>query len=194
MRTLALLALSALPLARAAAQDTPELPDKREEIKVLLDELDAHIGERGEEDPQAIAVIDKLLVEFPQSGPKDREAVVDGLDGCFEVKRQESEEGVRDNKLYFAAAVALGEMAPESAPVLMNWIGHKSHRKDVPLQRRLILSLGKTRDEKGRKALYARFLDSQKYSQTDPWAERAAGVQAEEFTPLKAETRPELVS
>ena len=42
-------------------------------------------------------------------------------------------------------------------------------------------------DADGRKALYARFLESQKYSQTDPWAERAAGVQAEEFAPLRAE-------
>ena len=42
-------------------------------------------------------------------------------------------------------------------------------------------------------ALAARFLESQKYSQTDPWAERAAGKQAEEFAPLRAEPRPELV-
>ena len=45
-----------------------------------------------------------------------------------------------------------------------------------------------------RKALYARFLESQKYSQTDPWAERAAGKQAEEFVPLNAEPRPEPVA
>jgi len=49
-------------------------------------------------------------------------------------------------------------------------------------------------DATARKALYARFLESQKYSQTDPWAERAAGKQAEEFAPLRAEPRPELVS
>ena len=49
-------------------------------------------------------------------------------------------------------------------------------------------------DAKGRQALYARFLESQKYSQTDPWAERAAGKQAEEFAPLRAEPRQELVS
>jgi nitrite reductase (NADH) large subunit len=48
-------------------------------------------------------------------------------------------------------------------------------------------------DATARKALYARFLESQKYSQTDPWAERAAGKQAEEFAPLRAEPRPELV-
>jgi nitrite reductase (NADH) large subunit len=49
-------------------------------------------------------------------------------------------------------------------------------------------------DESGRKALYARFLESQKYSQTDPWAERAKGVQADEFAPLRAVTRTELAS
>ncbi|MCL4315765.1 MAG: nitrite reductase large subunit, partial [Gammaproteobacteria bacterium] len=41
-------------------------------------------------------------------------------------------------------------------------------------------------DEPGRKALYARFIESQKYAQIDPWAERAAHeVQRCEFTPLK---------
>ncbi len=44
-------------------------------------------------------------------------------------------------------------------------------------------------DAKGRGALCARFLESQKYSQTDPWAERAAGKQAEEFAPLRAAVR-----
>ena len=46
-------------------------------------------------------------------------------------------------------------------------------------------------DAQARKALYARFLESQKHSQIDPWAERAAGVEAEEFAPLRAEPRPE---
>ena len=41
-------------------------------------------------------------------------------------------------------------------------------------------------DEEGRKALYARFLESQKYAQIDPWAERASGrVAAHEFEPLR---------
>jgi nitrite reductase (NADH) large subunit len=40
-------------------------------------------------------------------------------------------------------------------------------------------------DAAGRKALYARFLESQKYSQVDPWAERANGRDADEFTPLE---------
>ena len=41
-------------------------------------------------------------------------------------------------------------------------------------------------DEEGRKALHARFLESQKYAQIDPWAERASGrVAAHEFEPLR---------
>jgi nitrite reductase (NADH) large subunit len=36
-----------------------------------------------------------------------------------------------------------------------------------------------------RQTLYARFLESQKYSQTDPWAAHAAGKDSEEFAPLR---------
>jgi nitrite reductase (NADH) large subunit len=36
-------------------------------------------------------------------------------------------------------------------------------------------------DEAGRKAAYARFIHSQTYAQTDPWAERVQGVEAHEF-------------
>ncbi len=40
-------------------------------------------------------------------------------------------------------------------------------------------------DEEGRKALHARFLESQRHAQVDPWAERASGgVDAHEFAPL----------
>ena len=39
-------------------------------------------------------------------------------------------------------------------------------------------------DASGRQALYARFLESQRYAQTDPWAERAQGTDRHEFEPL----------
>jgi nitrite reductase (NADH) large subunit len=42
-------------------------------------------------------------------------------------------------------------------------------------------------DEDGRKALCLRFLESQKYAQTDPWAERAAGAEADEYRTLRPE-------
>ena len=44
-------------------------------------------------------------------------------------------------------------MAPESVPVLLSWIGHKTHKKDLALQRLLILKLGKTKDERAVKPL-----------------------------------------
>ena len=39
-------------------------------------------------------------------------------------------------------------------------------------------------DPARRQSLQARFLESQRYAQQDPWAERAAGVEAHEFEPL----------
>jgi hypothetical protein len=166
MRTTALLALLGLaPAALALAVPTASLaiearasvqdakPDNRPEIKSRIDELNAHIDKKGKEDSEAVGVLDKLHQEFPLSGPKDRAAIVKAINECFEAKRQESEDGVRDNKLYLAAAVSLRDMGPESAPILRNWIGHKAHRKDIALQQKLILSLGRTHDETGRKEL-----------------------------------------
>lgn len=40
-------------------------------------------------------------------------------------------------------------------------------------------------DEKDRKALYERFIESQRGAQVDPWAERAQGPASEQFEPLK---------
>ena len=106
-----------------AQQPTPNTnPDNRDEIKAATDKLSGHIGKRGKEDTEAISVIDTLVQEFEKSGPKDRSLIAKTLDKCFEQKRQESAEGVRDNKLYMAAAVSLRTMGPESAPVLMKWI------------------------------------------------------------------------
>jgi len=182
-----LFALSPLPAAASAApparvvQDPPE--DKREDIKLLLDELDAHAGARGEEDQEAVAVIDKLVSAFPDCGPKDRASIVKGLDKCFKEKRQEDENGVRQNQLYLAAATALGEMAPESVPVLTSWIGHKSHRKDQPLQRMLILRLGKTVDPRAVKVL-VKLLDD-----PDPPIQAAAAEALGEFEGAELDVR-----
>ncbi|MCE9593962.1 MAG: HEAT repeat domain-containing protein [Planctomycetes bacterium] len=146
----------AAPVEASVAQDKPvenTNPDNRPEIKQLIVDLDAHIDKRGKEDHEAVGVIDQMLQQFPKCGPKDRVAVVAALDKCFSAKRQENAEGVRDNKLFLAAAVALRDMAPESPKVLMTWINSKDHRKDLVLQEKLIQSLGKTKDENGRKFL-----------------------------------------
>lgn len=137
---------------RLAPQDEDERPDKRPEVKELLKRLSELASKRGKEDTEGVGVIDKLTKEFPDSGAKDREAIAKGVAKCLSEKRTETD-GVFDNKLYLAAATALGEMGPESAKALMGWIDHKTLRKDMAVQRQLILSLGKTRDPKAIKTL-----------------------------------------
>jgi nitrite reductase (NADH) large subunit len=39
-------------------------------------------------------------------------------------------------------------------------------------------------DHERRRALYERFVFSQQFAQQDPWADRVAGKDAHEFTPL----------
>jgi nitrite reductase (NADH) large subunit len=61
--------------------------------------------------------------------------------------------------------------------------------RTAPWIERVGLSYVKQRlveDADGRRLLAARFLESQKHMQVDPWAERAAGKDASEFAPLHA--------
>lgn len=141
------------PSARhlVAADDDP--PDKREDVKLMLQQLAKHAKQKGKEDADAVAVIDQLYQVFPECGPKDRKAIVKGLRSTFDQKRKPDDEGVWDNTLWMAAAQAMADMGPESVKPLMDLIGHKKHRDNVPLQRRLILALGKTRDTSAQKTL-----------------------------------------
>src|SRR5439155_16156157 len=75
-------------------------------------------------------------------------AIIAGLSKCFAEPRLEGKDGVPNDKLYMAAAVALGEMGPDSSEAIQPWIGQKDLRKNLKLQHRLILSLGKTHDKK----------------------------------------------
>jgi len=149
--------LAGPPVASAPAQaplTVQEPPqDDRADVRELLGLLGQHAAARGKEDREATDVIDQLVQLFGDCGPKDRAAIVKGLDKCFREKRQEDENGVRENQLFIAAATALGEMGPESVPVLLSWIGHKSHRKDVALQRLLIQKVGKLHHEDALKPL-----------------------------------------
>jgi hypothetical protein len=138
----------------ALRQDPAPLVDERPEVKALLDELGTHLKAKGEKDPEAIGVLDTFVQEFPNSGPKDRAAIVKALVECFDVKRtKEIEEGIPDDRLYQAAATALGVMGPESAKPLAALVGDKAHRKNLRLQQRLALSLGKTKSPEGQKTL-----------------------------------------
>lgn len=138
------------PLARLAGDDEQEeLPDKREEVEQAIEQLADIVKDRGEQDREAIELIDQTLIpEFKKSGPKDRAAIVKALDKCIKEKRKPNDEGLPNNSLHLAAAEALGMMGPESVKPLIGWVGHKQHDEDLALQRKLILSLGKTKDEK----------------------------------------------
>lgn len=158
---LALLAAAVLPAAAAApARPTPagpvvpqdddeEKPDKRPEVKELLDQFKDHVSKRGDEDAEAIAIIDKLLQEFPESGPKDREDIAGELADVYKLKRKQTKEGILDNKLFLAATVALGEMGPESVKDLAKWSGHKNFDKNSQVRCAILKSIGKTQHEDG---------------------------------------------
>jgi hypothetical protein len=168
MRLLAALCLSlawpTLAEARASApllslQNPPsstkpaELPDKRPEVEAMTKKLLAHASKKGAEDMDAIGVVDQLVQEFEKCGPKDRALVVKSISRCFEERRLEKAGEPPNNKLYMACAVALSTMGPESTKELLNWIGHKELKKDMALQQRLILSVGKTKDASAIKPL-----------------------------------------
>jgi len=151
----ALVLLSLFSLPSSTFQDPPPTPpaDKRPEVATLLDKLKDHSTKGGKEDKDAIAVIDQLNQEFKKSGPKDKQLIVKGITKCFEERRLEKEGQPPENQLYLAAAMALGEMGPDSTDSIIAWIGNKNLRKDIAVQHRLILSLGKTKDKKAIKEL-----------------------------------------
>ena len=130
-----------------------DVVDKRPEVAAQLDALDELVKARGEKDTEAIAVIATLVTEFPRSGPKDRASIVDAVAGTLDERRPELSDGTPQNRLYLAAATALGEMGSEAGRSLTKWIGNKRHRDDLALQRALVLSLGKLKDERYTKDL-----------------------------------------
>lgn len=172
--------------ALALQEETPP-EDKRDIVAELIDQLREYAGERGKQDQEAIGVIEELAREFPQSGPKDRKAIVKALDKCFKEKRKEVD-GVRENQLYMGAAAVLGGMAPESVDVLIGWIGNKAHRSDVTLQRLLIRMLGRTQSEDAVRPLVKLL------THRDPLIQSATASALGEFAGAEQEVRKDVFS
>jgi hypothetical protein len=148
------LGASAAPGAAATqGEKKAEAADKRPDLAATLDKLEKHVAKHGTEDTDAITMIGQLGGEFTKSGPHDKTAIVNALGKCIEAPRAEPKKGEFNNKLAIASADALGQMGPESVPTLIANIGQKNLRKDIQLQRQLLLSLGKTRDKDGIKTL-----------------------------------------
>jgi hypothetical protein len=142
-------ASAAVPVSAArAVQDPVPVQDKRPEIEKMLDEFKAHTEKRGTEDRDAIEVIDHLLPEYKNCGPKDKAAIVKELAKVFDLKRAEEKEGVPNINLYIAAATALGEMGPESTKPLVAAIDNKNLKKLTAVRHKLIISVGKTQNVK----------------------------------------------
>jgi hypothetical protein len=131
----------------APVQDEDEVEDKREAVKELISTFEKHTKKKGKEDAEALEVMDTLLQEFRQSGPKDRVAIVKALDKTFGLKRKDNEDGTKEARLAFAAAVCMAEMAPESVGPLIKLSSGKAFKDNDELYRRVLISLGKTAHE-----------------------------------------------
>jgi hypothetical protein len=179
----------ATPFASGAAQGKAgEAPDKRPEVAALITKLDKHVDKHGGEDTDAIAAIAELETEFGKSGPKDKASITSALAKCIEAQRPEPKKGEFNNKLAIAAADAMGKMGPESVNPLIGFVGHKNLRRDIELQRHLILALGKTRDPGAIKTL------TMGLENKDAPIVAAAAEAIGEFEEAKVDVRKELFS
>ena len=98
--------------------------------------------------------------------------------------------GVKVRATDFLCHVKTPEEALEYCAAFIQLYREEAHylERTAPWVERVGLSYVKERvveDDEGRKALAARFLESQKYAQVDPWKERAEGVDAFEFQPIR---------
>jgi hypothetical protein len=171
-----------------AGAKQPEAPDKRPEVATAIDKLEKHVDKHGAEDTDAITIIGQLSGEFTKSGPKDKQSIVTAMGKCIEAQRPEPKKGEFNNKLAIAAADVLGSMGPESVPTLISWVGNKNVRRDIQLQRQLVLSLGKTRDKEAIKTLTLALENK------DAPVVAAAAEAIGEFGDVKIDVRKELFS
>jgi hypothetical protein len=135
------------------ADDQDKVPDKRPEVAALLDKLLAHTKKRGDEDAQAVQLIERLGTEFKRSGPVDKKAIITGLTRAMLVRRKPTRDGSRKRQLYLVGARVLGTLAPESVPALVRLATDKNHKDDNQVRAAILAALGKTKDEKGVKVL-----------------------------------------
>lgn len=147
-----LCALLATPLR---AQQANRL-DKRPEIETTLKNLAEKVRKSDRGDPiekEAVKLVRELGAQWNRSGDHDRTAIVRGLDRVFLARRSSDKFGARKTPIYREAAKALGGMGDAGAAKLVRWIGHAKHRRDVELQRELILALGRTQADKALRTL-----------------------------------------
>lgn len=125
-----------------------EVPDGREEVAKLIEQLRDDRKRLGEADAKAAQTVKKLAVEFRKSGPKDRCDIAKELYRSMGVIRRTDKDGLRQRILFLECAKALGEMAPESVPHLLRLVDSRNHADDYEVRCAIIAALGATKDEK----------------------------------------------
>lgn len=130
--------------------------DERPEIETMLEALAEKIRKSNRGNPherEAVILVRDLGAQWKQSGDRDRAHIVRGLDRVFLAQRRADKDGVRRSPIYREAARALGHTGDKGASKLSRWIGHPKHKRDIELQRELILALGRTKADEGVKLL-----------------------------------------
>jgi len=120
------------------------------DVEALLEDLAERVSKSGRDDPgdrEAIALIDSLGASWGAADEDERDDIVRGLDRVFLAQRRADRDGRRETRLYEAAARALGRTGDDGARRLLRWVGHPKHKRDVALQRQLVLALGETRSD-----------------------------------------------
>ncbi|MCH2107086.1 MAG: HEAT repeat domain-containing protein [Planctomycetes bacterium] len=160
-----------------------EIPDKRPEVKELTKKLLAHTKKRGDEDAQAVQIIERLSAEFKRSGPVDKKLIVTEITRAMRVKRPFSRDGARIRVLFLAGAGALGKMAPESVASLIRLVTDKNHKDDYEVRSAILAALGQTKDEKAVKTL------TKELDEFNPQVQAAAAEALGQFTNLDHKKR-----
>ena len=146
-------AAGAQPVLAPTPLQDEEVPDKRPEVKALKEQLLIHTKKRGDEDAQAIQVIERLATEFKRSGPADKKLIVTEITRAMRVRRPFSREGTRKRQLFLIGASVLGKMGPDSVSSLVRLATDKNHKEDYAVRGAILKALGKTKDDKGVKVL-----------------------------------------
>ena len=130
-----------------------DVEDSRPQVKALCEQLLAHTKKRGDEDAQAIQIIDRLYSEFNRSGPKDKKAIVTEITRAMRVRRPTARDGTRMRQIFLAGAEKLGKLAPESVDSLIRLAKDRNHKDDHEVRVAILTALGKTKDKKAVKVL-----------------------------------------
>jgi len=131
-----------------AVEDAQGPVDSRAEVAAEIAKLDELAKRPGDLALEAGAVITRLREEFKRSGPKDQRDIVGALAKLYRTRKPAKEKDAPSDPLHLAVTEALGEMGPHSVPELIGALEDKALRRDLALQREVLLALGRTRDKR----------------------------------------------